>query len=225
MLRPMRLAVLGDIHAEHLRLEVALRFFANEGVDQILFVGDVVDGAGDPTACFAMLDDAKALGVLGNHERWIAAGTMRTLPGAHALGQLDARALGLMRALPKTRSFETPQGRLLLCHGVGEDDMQRLRPDDDDYALRCNDPLQALLREGAHAFMVGGHTHERMVRSFEELVVINAGTLAREHPEAGVVIIDLGAGEATFHTFAGEALVLADVCPLRRRDTGIGLSG
>jgi predicted phosphodiesterase len=108
---------------------------------------------------------------------------------------------------------------------VGEDDMQRLRPDDDDYAIRWNDPLQAMLRDGAHALMVGGHTHERMVRGFEELVVINAGTLAREQSDAGVVVLDLGAGEATFHAFDGEALVLADVCPLRPKGTGIGLSG
>jgi predicted phosphodiesterase len=103
--------------------------------------------------------------------------------------------------------------------------MQRLRPDDDDYAIRWNDPLQALLREGAHAFMVGGHTHERMVRSFEELVVINAGTLAREQSDAGVVVLDLEAREATFHAFAGASLILADVHPLRPKGTGIGLSG
>jgi len=221
----MRLGVFGDIHAEHGRVEAALRLFAREGVDQVLFVGDVVDGEGDPNACFAMLDDAKALGVQGNHERWLAAGTMRTLPGSHLLEQLDARSLRLMRELPKTRVIETPRGRLLLCHGVGDDDMQRLRPDDDDYAIRWNDPLQALLREGVHAFMIGGHTHERMVRGFEELVVINAGTLAREQPDAGVVIVDMDAGEAAFYTFAGEALVPADVCPLRPRGTGIGLSG
>ena len=221
----MRLGVFGDIHAEHRRVEIALRFFAREGVDQILFVGDVVDGEGDPSACFAMLDDTNALGVQGNHERWLAAGTMRALPGANTLEQLDARSLRLMRELPKTRSLETPRGRLLLCHGVGADDMQRLRPHDDDYSLHWNEPLQTLLREGSHAFMIGGHTHERMVRSFEELVVINAGTLAREQPDAGVVVVDFAAGNATFHDFAGDALVLADVCPLRPRGTGIGLSG
>lgn len=221
----MRLGVFGDIHAEHQRLEVALRFFAREGVDQVLFVGDVVDGEGDPNACFAMLDDANALGVQGNHERWLAAGTMRTLPGAHTLDQLDARSLRVMHALPKTRTLETPRGRLLLCHGVGDDDMQRLRPHDDDYSLHWNEPLQTLLREGTHAFMIGGHTHERMVRGFEDLVVINAGTLAREQSDAGVVIVDFAAGNATFHDFAGDAMVLADVCPLRPRGTGIGLSG
>lgn len=221
----MRLGVLGDIHAEHGRLEIALRFFAGARLDRVLFVGDVVDGEGDPSACFAMLEDAKALGVRGNHERWIASGTMRTLPGAHTLAQLDERAQRLMRELPATRTLETPRGRLLLCHGVGEDDMQRLRPDDDDYALHWNEPLQALLRDGSHALMVGGHTHERMVRGFEDLVAINAGTLARERDDAGVVVLDLAAGEATFHTFAGDALVLADVRPLRPKGTGIGLSG
>lgn len=221
----MRLGVLGDIHAEHRRVEAALRFFARAGVDRILFVGDLVDGAGDASACFAMLDDAGALGVRGNHERWLAAGTMRTLPGAHTLEQLDARAQRLLHELPPTRSFDTPDGRLLLCHGVGEDDMQRLRPDDDGYAIRGNEPLQALLRADTPAFMIGGHTHERMVRGFEEMVVINAGTLAREQSDAGVVVVDLEAREAAFHTFEGETLIAAEVCPLRRRSVGIGLSG
>ncbi len=174
----MKLGLLGDIHAEDERLATALGLFRAEGVDRVLFVGDVVDGEGDVDRCCALLAAAGALGVRGNHDRWILADTMRSLPRSHRRDELAPASLALLESLPATREIQTPKGLLLLCHGVGEDDMQRLGPDDDGYALQSNDALAALVRDGKYALAVGGHTHERMVRRFGDLVFVNAGTLA-----------------------------------------------
>jgi predicted phosphodiesterase len=203
-----RCGLLGDIHAEDARLARALARFraASPKLDAILYVGDVVDGEGDVEACVRMLDEAGALGVRGNHERWLLAGTLRTLPHAHLATALSERTLESLRALPPTRTFTSPLGAVLLCHGVDDEDMTRLRPSDDALEVHDNIPFERLRRRGDVTLMMGGHTHERMVRDFGDIVVVNAGTLAREVPDASCVILDFEAGRATFHRFVGDEL-------------------
>jgi predicted phosphodiesterase len=192
-----KLGLIGDIHAEDVRLETALRLFRAEGVDQTLFVGDVVDGEGDVDRCCALLADAGALGVRGNHDRWLLEGTMRSLPHAHARDLLAPRSVALLESLPVVREIQTARGALLLCHGVGENDMQRLGPDDEGYALETNDALTALIRSGRYAVAVGGHTHARMVRRFGALVFVNAGTLAPESDPC-CAVLDIAAARVGF---------------------------
>ena len=63
--------LLGDIHAEDRLLEQALGVFRETGVTDVLCVGDVVDGEGDPNRCFDLLQDHGVICVAGNHERWM----------------------------------------------------------------------------------------------------------------------------------------------------------
>lgn len=207
-MRLSRCGLLGDIHAEDARLARAIELFRASpgGVDAILYVGDVVDGEGDLDACARLLREHDAIGVRGNHERWLLAGTMRDLPHAHRAESLLPETVELFRALPATRTFETPLGRVLLCHGVDGEDMERLRPSDDELTIHDNIPFERLRRRGDVAVMMGGHTHERMVRDFGDIVVLNAGTLARERDDAGCLIVDFDRGRATFHRFDGDTL-------------------
>lgn len=48
-------------------------------------------------------------------------------------------------ALPITQEIQTTQGRLLLCHGIGEHDMVRITADDYGYALEANFELQEVV--------------------------------------------------------------------------------
>jgi len=184
-----RIGLLGDIHAEDERVATALALFAAQRCDQVLFVGDIVDGQGDVERCVTLLRGANAIGVRGNHERWLISDTMRTLRHAHHRSDLAASNVAFFEALPATRTIATPRGAMLLCHGVADDDMQRLRADDDGYALHCNTALGQVLQAGEHALLLGGHTHERTVRRFTarevlgsgegSLLYLNPGTLAR----------------------------------------------
>jgi predicted phosphodiesterase len=193
----MKLGLLGDIHAEDERLAAALRTFSAEGVGRVLFVGDVADGQGDLDRCCALLTDAKAIGVRGNHDRWMLEGSMRSLSHAHHRVEVASQSVALLASLPPTREIDTPLGPLLLCHGVGDNDMKRLTQDDEGYALETNDELTALIQANRYALVIGGHTHERMVKRFDSLVFINAGSLARSsNPCCG--ILDCTARAVTF---------------------------
>jgi predicted phosphodiesterase len=172
-----RIGMVGDIHCEHVALETALCHLGGLGVDGIVAVGDIVDGDGDPNRCCELLEQHDVLTVVGNHERWMFTEQMRGLPESTRLSELSDDSARFLRGLPKTRQLETPAGAVLLCHGLGDNDMACLKPDDREYDLENNEALQSLLGEGRYAFVVNGHTHQRMVRRVGTLTVINAGTL------------------------------------------------
>lgn len=85
-----------------------------------------------------------------------------------------------------------------LCHGLAESDMNRLRENDQGYALEANDELQELLATQEYRFVVNGHSHRRMVRDFGGVTVINVGTLFREHKPC-FSVLDFDSGTVTFY--------------------------
>lgn len=121
--------------------------------------------------------------------------------------------------LPATRSIETPRGKLLLCHGLALNDMRRLGPQDDGYELECNDELQGLLASKEFAFVVGGHTHQRMVRRFGAVTVLNAGTLKRRNDPC-FCVLDLAANQADFYDISNhEAPLFVDAFEIPARSS------
>ena len=80
---------------------------------------------------------------------------------------------------------------VLLCHGLGPDDMNRFRVDDYGYALEVNDELQRLLVSSARPdLVVKGHTHRAGVAVVDGLTIVDAGTLRRDHDPC-VSLLDL----------------------------------
>jgi putative phosphoesterase len=212
-----RAGVLGDIHAEHERLGAALAFLRDAGVTTLFSVGDIVDGAGDLDRCCDMLMDHGVIAVRGNHDRWLLEDTMRGLPGAHRLADLAPASKAFLESLPPTRTMETTAGRLLLCHGLADNDMKKLTPDDEGYELQCNDELSALIARGDVSVVIGGHTHRRMVRRFGHLAVVNAGTIHRAYRPC-VAIVDFSGREVLFHDI-GDDLRVGEA---ERLDLGAG---
>ena len=194
----MRLGLIGDVHAEDQLLGLALDALQRLQVERILCTGDIVDGPGDIDRTCRLLVQADVIVVRGNHDRWIRADEMRTLPHAHRMTELDVGTIGFLKDLPVSTFVEVPEGKLLLCHGVGGNDMCRLVADTRGYGISTNEDLLALLFNPSITFMVGGHTHQPMVRRFERgggkppLIVVNPGTLARDG-EPGFSVLDLAA--------------------------------
>ncbi len=210
----MRFGLIGDVHAEDARLDIAIAAFRAAQVDRILCTGDVVDGHGDADRACALLASNRVVTVRGNHDRWIRNDELRTLPNAHRMTSLAPASIELLKSLEPTCMFDVPGGKLLLCHGVGNSDMRQLGPDDSGYALSTNEELLEVLFNPSILVMVAGHTHKPMLRRFERgsgqppLVVVNAGTLARED-EPGFVILDMAAKRADFHRIADDMTVTA----------------
>ena len=205
-----RIGIIGDVHAEDELLESALKFLATRNLDAVLCVGDVVDGIGDANRCCELLREFDVRTVRGNHDRWILNNTMRQLDDATPREELTTENLEWLCSLSSTRYCATIAGDLLLCHGMGENDMQGVKADDEGYALECKNELQRLIRDEKTRFVIAGHTHRCIVRTFENtfgsLVVINAGTLFRQH-EPRFAIVDFVRKFVQFHDFEDGELI------------------
>lgn len=210
----MRLGLIGDVHAEDQLLARTLDELSAASVDHVLCTGDLVDGFGDVDRVCSLLQTRKALVVRGNHDRWIRGDEMRALPNAQRMTELSVDTIGFLKDLPQTLSFDLARGgTLMLCHGVGPNDMCMLTPDDYGYAIAQNTDLLALLFDESIRVMVGGHTHKPMLRRFERtrgkapLFVVNPGTLARDDAP-GYAILDIAKARVDFHRFPSSGAVM-----------------
>ena len=194
-----RVGVIGDVHCESETLSRVLDALESMNLDAVLCVGDLVDGPGDADATLAVLETREVQCVAGNHERWFLDGERRDV--ADATEQVNPRSEAFLRGLPLLRFYETAAGRAMLCHGVGKDDEAWLRPDTRGYALQDIPTLRELMLDDTVQFMIGGHTHERMVRVFPGLTVVNVGTIHRKD-EQTFTVIDFDALTVTVHSAA-----------------------
>jgi len=176
-----RAGLIGDIHCELARLKRVVEHFRSVGVDSVLSVGDIVDGPGDVSETCAYLESEGVIAVAGNHDRWLLAGEMRDLPDATPPSTVTACARKFLTSLPKTRLFDSSRGAVLLCHGLGDDDMASVRPDEEGEALLANTALRRLLTARPPRFLINGHSHRPMLRTIDGLSIINAGTLHPKH--------------------------------------------
>jgi putative phosphoesterase len=204
-----RVGLIGDIHCEDETLEIALEHLASERPDAILSVGDIVDGVGDPNRVCDLLKQHEVFTVMGNHDRWVLQDSMRDLRNATPLNTLRVQSRDWLAALPQTLSFETPRGELLLCHGLGENDMAMVREDDEGYSLDFNLALSELIKSKHYTFVANGHSHHAMVRTIEKLTIINAGTLARGARQI-CTVIDFQAGHVELFDIEGPHVVKAE---------------
>lgn len=210
------LGLIGDVHAEDTFLEAALGYLSARGIGCVCCTGDIPDGPGSVDRCVQLLHLAGATTVAGNHERWLLAGRLRDLPHATRKEDLAPKTIAYLSSLPATVALQTVRGPVLLCHGLGPNDMAGVKPDDVGYALETNDELQDLLdRPRKFKMVLNGHTHRRMVRAIERLTIISAGTLSSDHqPGFGVVDFESGSVEfldfdATGQVVPGETLSMA----------------
>jgi putative phosphoesterase len=205
--RLRRAGVLGDIHCEDERLETALRFFETARLDLILSVGDIIDGPGDPNRTIELLVKQDVACVRGNHERWLLKGEMRDLPDSNTSFDLKTSSWEFVKSLPPWRKFETVAGSALLCHGLGEYDMGGVWPWDDALTLHSNHALWKLVNSHEYDFIVNGHTHRRLVQKFDDLTLINAGTLFRKHDPC-FLVVDFEARVAEYFNLPGDGKIV-----------------
>ncbi|MFP4476389.1 MAG: metallophosphoesterase family protein [Desulfatibacillaceae bacterium] len=192
-----RVGIIGDVHAEDVLLERAIRLLKDAGAELVVCTGDVVDGPGNVDRCVSLLALEDVLVVKGNHDQWFLANRLRSLPKATQPGNVDVTSASFINLLPLCRDVGTIAGGVVICHGLGENTMAKVTPDDYGYGLEVNDDLWELVRDPRYAYAVCGHSHRRMVRHFDGLCVINAGTLSRDEQPC-CLLADFQTGEARF---------------------------
>jgi len=200
-----KLGVIGDVHAEHHRLEAALEHLGYLETDAIVCTGDIVDGIGCPNESIKLLNHAEVFTVRGNHDRWILEDKARHIEDAHSVDDLSEASLSYLNSLPSQVTLDTIRGKLLLCHGVADDDLRKVWPGTEKMAIERSHLLDKIILEGEYQYLINGHMHFRTLIHFEELTLINAGTLRGEH-WPGFSVIDFEAEHITAFEFVDDQI-------------------
>jgi putative phosphoesterase len=159
----MKLALISDVHANLEALEAVLQAIAQDKVDLILHLGDLVGYNANPRECIDLICHEKVLCVAGNHDRASLDPTLAqdfniiayqaVIWSGH---QLSEKHKAFLQQLPVTQLI---QDRYLACHG------NPCSPDAYiSHHFQGKRVLNMLRRELAPATVCFfGHTHRRAV--------------------------------------------------------------
>jgi predicted phosphodiesterase len=196
----MLVAVLSDIHSNVFALQAVLRDLEPLGVSEIWLAGDTFGYYPWAAESFRALDGVQPVGVLGNHDSWVAHAESAPPDIAgeiarHNAGELAAHgpaALDWLGSLSPDRSFERNGWRITIAHGTPENPLEgRYYPDDTRPYRWLPQPDQILIL---------GQTHYPIMRGDARSgLVLNPGSVGQPrdgNPMPSWALLDLATGSA-----------------------------
>lgn len=195
-----RIGLIGDVHAEHEALQCCLNFLNNQQLDAILCTGDIADGIGDINRCCELLQQHQVITVRGNHDRWLLSDKVRHIENAHSRADLTEENQSYLAQLPTSLTFTTSIGKAMLCHGVVDDDLAKIWPGSERMPPERSKTLDELITTNQYHLLLNGHMHYRTLVYFEQLTLLNAGTLRNLH-RPGFSILDFAKDQVTAYEF------------------------
>nr|WP_211114242.1 metallophosphoesterase family protein [Azospirillum rugosum] len=180
---------MSDIHANLEALQAVLGAIAEEGVDRLVCLGDIVGYNTDPGACVALLRDAGALCVAGNHDRAVTRQIGMDGFSARAIRavfwtrrHLAPDDTAWLSALPLKAAVE---GQLVAVHGALHPDIGcELVRLDGDGERRLSFAALAAHPSGARVCAYG-HTHRLGVHEYRDGAIL-APILAHDGDEVAL---------------------------------------
>ena len=178
----MRIAVFSDVHGNCYALDQVLADLQRHPVDQLICLGDAVQGGAQPAETVARLRDLGCPIVMGNADAWLLTGEVTsdneaiTAPQEEVrqwcLAQLSAADRAFIAGFQPTVELPLEGGRRVLCfHG------SPTSFDDLIFPETAEDEFVRLLGPFAPAIMTGGHTHLQQVRRLGETFFFNPGSV------------------------------------------------
>ena len=172
-----RLGVIGDLHSEDVRLKRSLEFLVDANACEIVCTGDIADGRSCVDTSIRLLRDYGVKTVRGNHDRWLLESKARHVPNAHHRETLSRQSIAFLETLPTQIQLNTVAGSLLLCHGIGDNDLRKVWPGTERMPVERSHELDKIIDEEEHRFLINGHVHFKTMIHFEKLTLLNAGTI------------------------------------------------
>ena len=179
----MPLGLVSDIHGNDRALAAVAAEFGRHGVEEVVCLGDPVQGGDEPRE---VLDRLETLGwpvILGNADDFlleVPADSPEPLTPQQlekrdwTLARLDERHLDRIRGFPRTLRL----GRLLAFHGSPRSYDDVLLPDSTDAAA---------WRAAGVDMLAGGHTHRQWTRILGGALYVNPGAVTAQPAEYAVV--------------------------------------
>jgi putative phosphoesterase len=184
----LKIAILGDIHGNHLALEAVLYSALKESVDCLLVTGDLVGYYPFVREVVELLDPWDRKVVAGNHEAMLRIARidqpyLESITEKYgsslkiAIETLTDAQLDSLVNMPKTIELELNSMSITLCHGSPIDADEYIYPDADLSKLQW-------LRHISSELIICGHTHYPMLLEWKGKKILNPGSVGQ--PRNGV---------------------------------------
>ena len=160
---------------------------------------------GCPNRSAKLLQENKVITVRGNHDRWIIENKARHIKKAHSLHDLTVDTLAFLKKLPTQATIDLGEIRILVCHGVGDNDLEKIWPGTDRLKALKSELLDKIISSKRYNYMINGHIHFRTMIHFRKMTLINAGTIAGDF-WPGVSILDLETNQVHGYHFKDRKL-------------------
>jgi putative phosphoesterase len=177
----MRIALISDIHGNHLALERVLADARQSGIDRVACLGDVATLGPRPGEVLRTLRELGCPCILGNHDEFLLDPELvprytKAPVIVDAIAWCRARLSDVDLAFVRTfaRSLDIPLAgsrRLHLFHGSPGSNVQ------DVLSTTAEDDLEGMLGGCDADVMAGGHTHIQMLRQHRGRWVVNPGSV------------------------------------------------
>ena len=181
----MRIAVISDIHGNDLAFEVAETDLQNQKIDQIVCLGDAIQGGPQPAGVVQRLRRLNCPVVIGNADAWLISGIETADEGipserlrkmgeirTWSLSQLTEDDRAFIASFQPTVTIKLEDGLDLLCfHG------SPTSFDDIILPAAPEEEFQKYLGAYADRILTGGHTHAQQIRRIGRYFFFNPGSV------------------------------------------------
>jgi predicted phosphodiesterase len=181
---PMKIAILADIHSNLAALETVLDHIDCWRPDQILVAGDIINRGPQPRACLELIlarAERECWPVIkGNHEDYVLSYLKGDWPTSgptyeiqlHArwtFGKLDG-LIDSLAAMPD--EWASPDEQIRMVHASMLGNRNGIFP------WSTNEELRKKIAP-APAVFLAGHTHRPLVRTVEDTLIVNVGSVGQ----------------------------------------------
>jgi putative phosphoesterase len=187
----MKIAVLSDIHGNHIALQTVLEDAKRQGVDHLFLLGDQLGYFYRAIEVFELIKNWSFDMISGNHERlfleYLSASETRKKEinskygscFSHYKTQFSETLINEIKQLPEEMTVTKDDMSFLLCHGSPIDKDQYIYPDASLETLKAND------KENID-FVFNGHTHYPMIYKGKNSFLVNVGSVGQSRTVGGI---------------------------------------
>lgn len=181
----MRVAVISDMHGNDLAFEVVETDINKQKIDQVVCLGDAIQGGPQPAQVAQRLRRLNCPVVMGNADAWLMSGEETADEGIPperlkkmgeirlwSLSQLSEDDIDFISRFQPTVTIQLEAGPDLLCfHG------SPTSFDDIILPAAPEEEFQKFLGAYTGQVLTGGHTHAQQIRRIGELFFFNPGSV------------------------------------------------
>lgn len=181
----MRIAIISDMHGNDFAFEKVEAEIKLQGIDQIVCLGDAIQGGAQPKETVNRLRNMKCPVVIGNADDWLMTGIENgkdnipeeRLKKMHtirewSLSQLNDEDINFIKSFQPTVTINLEKDLNLLCfHGSPTD------YDDVILPTTPEEDFQKYLGAFNNNILAGGHTHTQQIRRCGERFFLNPGSV------------------------------------------------